>query len=128
MIHPEFTPQAEAVRAKRRALRKQQAPDPLAKRAKLIARWKSDPWHARLFGTKHVWWHPFKLQKAYWPLLMPKLRAHLEAREKAKKAEYAAYMAQEQRKWIQKKAERAAAKARSNSPQADMLDRLEKRA
>jgi hypothetical protein len=117
------TDEAKVKRAARAALRKRQAKDPLADRERLVELWRgwaqTNRQHAPSSGA---WWRPFITQPGFRWLLMPRLRAMLDGREKARRAQHAAEMRAYSQRWAQVKAERTAAKARASNPQLDLLD------
>lgn len=120
-------PDPEAVRARRRALRRGQAIDPLAERARLIAFWRgcaeTNPAYRPHNGA---WWHVFTWQPTFRRLVLPRLRARLDARDRSKREQYAAELRETCRQWKQKEAERKAARARAELPQSDLLDCMER--
>lgn len=105
----------EAVALRRARKRVRDVVDPLAERARLLALWRSCPWPR---PARNVFWRPFILKRAYWRLLMPGLRAHLEARERAKREQYEI----ELRQSIQREREKKAARTRASQPQVDWLE------
>ncbi len=119
-------PEPEAVRARRRALRRGQAIDPLAERARLIAFWRqcaeTNPAYRPHNGA---WWHVFTWNPSFRRLLLPTLRARQDARDRSHREQYAAELRETCRQWEQKKAERKAARARAKLPQSDLLDCME---
>ena len=116
------TDEAKAVRAQRRALDAAQAEDPLRERARLVAFWRlcavSNPRYAPHNGA---WWHTFTWQPCWRWLVMPKLRARLDARDKARRDRHRADLRADAQRLAQVKAERAAAKLRSKSAQGQLL-------
>lgn len=120
------TIEAKAVRARRQALRRGQAIDPLAERARLVAFWRkcaeTNPAYRPHNGA---WWHVFTWNPSFRRLLLPTLRARQDARDRAHREQYAAELREAGRKWEQTKAERKAAKARAALPQLDLLDGME---
>ncbi|MBY0365152.1 MAG: hypothetical protein K2X12_02835 [Burkholderiaceae bacterium] len=120
------TPEAKAVRARRQAMRRGQAIDVLAERARKIAFWREC---AKTNSAYHphngAWWHVFTWNLAFRHLLLPTLRARQDARDRAHRERFAAELREHGRKWEQTKAERKAAKARAKLPQLDLLDSVE---
>lgn len=117
------TDEAKAVRAQRRQQRRNQADDPLAERARLIAFWRGCAVTNRQYIPHNgAWWGSFMWQPHWRWLVMPKLRAQLDARDKAQRDKYAAELRESARRWTLVKAERAAAKRRAHSPQRQLLD------
>lgn len=117
------TIKAKAVRARRQALRRGQAIDPLAERARLVAFWrKCAETNPAYFPHNGAWWHVFTWNLSFRRLLLPTLRARQDACDRARREQYAAELRESSRKWEQTKAERKAAKARAKLPQLDLLD------
>lgn len=117
------TLEAKAVRSRRRALRRAQAIDVLAERARLIAFWRHCAETNSAYRPHNgAWWHSFAWHPSFRRLLMPDLRARLDARDKARSDQYNTELRDSARQWAQKKAERAAAKARAKLPQLDLVD------
>ncbi len=116
-------PEAMAVRARRRALRRGQGDDPLAERARLVAFWRTcaetNPAYRPHNGA---WWWVFTWNPCFRRLLLPTLRARQDTRERARKERHASELREYSRKWEQQKAERMAAKVRAKLPQLDLLD------
>lgn len=105
--------EAKAVRARRAALHRVQLDDPLAKRAKSIAFWKECSETNRGYIPHNgAWWWSFTVHKWGRRMLMPRLRAMLDERERAAKEKYRADLRASAARWAQVKAERAAEKAR----------------
>ncbi|WP_454691152.1 hypothetical protein [Achromobacter aloeverae] len=95
--------EAAIVLARKRA-RVAQPEDPLAARVRSAAVWKSCPWpHV----APPAW--VFYRQPGFRRFLLPGLRAHLDAREAARRAQYTAEMAESARRWARTKALRKAA-------------------
>jgi len=118
--------EAQAIRAQRRLQRRDQRDDPLAKRARLIAFWRecseTNPAYRPHNGC---WWWVFTWNRSFRDLLMPKLRARQDARDRAHRESYVSELRESGRQWAQKKAERAAIKARAQLPQLDLLDAVD---
>lgn len=78
------TDAARAKRQQRRALRKAQGIDLLAERERLIKLWKGFALTNRLY-TPHngAWWHVFTWSNSFCHLLLPRLRARQDAKDKA---------------------------------------------
>ncbi len=117
------TIEAQAVRARRQALRRGQAIDPLAERARLVAFWrKCAETNPAYLPHNGAWWHVFTWNLSFRRLLLPTLRARQDACDRGRREQYAAELRESSRKWEQTKAERKAAKARAKLPQLDLLD------
>jgi hypothetical protein len=120
------TSEAKAVRARRRALQLGQAIDQLAERARLVAFWRKCAETNSAYRPRNgAWWHVFTWNPSFRRLLLPALRARQEARDRAHREAYSAELRKSCREWQQKKAERAAAKARARLPQLDLIDSAE---
>ena len=114
--------EAKAVRRSRQQLRKAQADDPLAERVRIIAFWRACADTNRAYLPHNgAWWWPFLIQPGYRRLLMPRLRASRNERERARKAQYAAELRESAQRFAQIKAERAAAKVRASQPQMELI-------
>ena len=86
--------------------------DPLAERVRIINFWRGCAVTNRHYlPTFGAWWHPFVHQPGLRRLLMPKLRARIEAQIRERQAQHAAEMRESAQRWARLKAERAAAKA-----------------
>jgi len=113
--------EAFAVRERRQKMRRIQTDDPLAKRARLIGFGlkcaETNPAYKPLHGC---WAGVFAWRTSFRKLLMPRLRARLDARDNARRKQHEAEMRESERRWKRKKAERAAAKARETLPQLDL--------
>lgn len=99
--------EAKAIRRSRCQMQAAQHDDPLAKRAKMIANWKA--WSVTNRGyLPHTgcWWRPFVVQLWGRRVLMPKLAAMLDARDRAHQERWRAEMRESARQWELKKAER----------------------
>lgn len=118
-----MTTEANAVRSRRQALRRAQGIDLLAERARLVAWWrKCAETNSAYRPHNGAWWSVFTWNPSFRRLLLPSLRARLDARDRAHRDQYAAELRESLRKWEQKKAERQAAKARAKLPQLDLLE------
>lgn len=113
---------AKAVRRTRQQQRKAQADDPLAERARLVAFWRKCAETNRGYIPHNgAWWFSLLTQPGFRHLLMPRLRAIRNERESAWKARHAAELHGSAQQFAQRKAEAAAAKARANQPQMELL-------
>ena len=113
---------AKAVRRARQQLRKGQADDALAERARLVAFWRKCAETNRAYIPHNgAWWFSFLTQPGFRRLLMPRLQASRNERDRERKARYAAELRESAQRFAQIKAERAAAKARDKHPQMDLL-------
>jgi hypothetical protein len=103
--------EARAKRNQRRALRKAQGIDLLAEREHKVKFWKKCAQTNRQY-TPHngAWWHVFTWSNSFRHLVLPKLRAQLDARDRAAKQQYAAEMRANAQAWAITKAARAEAK------------------
>jgi hypothetical protein len=85
--------EARARAEARKALHRSQRPDPLAERVRIIGFWrecaKANRHYLPYCGA---WWHPFVTQPGLRRLLMPKLRARIEEKIRARQQQYAAEM------------------------------------
>jgi hypothetical protein len=114
--------EARATRRARQQLRKTQADDPLAERVRLIKFWRLCAETNRCYAPHNgAWWWPFLTQPGFRRLLMPKLRARVDAQHRATREKYAAELRESSRRFAQVKAERAAAKVRAKLPQMELL-------
>lgn len=121
------TQEAKAVRLRRQALRRGQGFDALAERARLVNFWRQCAESNAAYRPHNgAWWWVFTWNHSFQRLLMPKLRARQEEREREARERQAAALREASRKWEQTKAERAAAKVRAKSPQVDLVDAQEK--
>jgi len=115
-------PEAEAVRQRRRALRAGRPSDPLAERARKIAFWKecakTNPHYAPHNGA---WWWTMTWHRWARPLLMPRLRAMLDERDRVRKERYRAELREQARVWELVKAERAAQRKAARTGQAQLF-------
>jgi hypothetical protein len=103
--------EARAKRCERKALRKAQGIDLLAERERVIKLWKD--WSLTNRGYlphNGAWWHVFTWNLSFRRLLLPKLRARMDARDRAWKQQHAAEMRASAEAWAIKKAQRAEAK------------------
>lgn len=119
------TTEAAEKRAARRALRRAQADDPLAQRARSIAFWKeSAQTNAAYRPYRGAWWHPFVVQTWGRRLLMPGVRALLDRHDADRKRQLAA----ELRDWCERNAARkaraAASRKRAAEPQGQMFEEM----
>lgn len=116
------TDEARAQRAARQTMQRSQADDPLVKRERVIGRWKvwaeTDP---AFLPYKGAWWWPFKVQKWGRRLLMPGVRATLNARDAEREHVSRAELREHCRKWQEKKAARLAEKQRAKAPQGQLF-------
>jgi hypothetical protein len=123
MMNYTVTDEAKAVRAQRRKQRTSQADDPLFERARLIAFWRGCGVTNRQYIPHNgAWWYVFIWQPHWRKLVMPKLRARLDARDKDLRDRYQAELQESSRRWALVKAERLAAKKREKSPQRQLLE------
>ena len=121
-MNHEFTAEAQAARKARQLLRKSQADDPLAERVRIIAFWRKCAETNRAYLPHNgAWWWSFLIQPGYRRLLMPRLRASRDERDRARKAQYAAELRESAQRFAQIKAERAAAKVRASQPQMELI-------
>lgn len=120
------TTEAKAVRSSRRALQRRQGCDVLAERARLVAFWRkcaeTNPAYRPHNGA---WWAVFTWNPTFRRLLLPKLRARQDARDRERRAAYDAELRADCARWQRTKAERAAAKVRASMPQLDLVDNLQ---
>lgn len=77
------TDEARIKQRHRRVMRKAQGIDILAERQRLVKFWKKCAETNRHYGACGAWWRPFIVQPGFRHLLMPTLRAKLDARDKA---------------------------------------------
>lgn len=125
MTNHSHTPEALATRKQRQATVRSQRLDPLQERVRIMSFWRACSVSNRQYlPFRGAWWHPFTTQPGFRHLLMPRLRAMLDAREKASRDRYAAEMRESSARWAAVKAQRAAAKARAKAPQRDMADEV----
>lgn len=116
------TAEAKAARQARRDLQSGQRRDPLAERMRLIGFWRACAETNRAYIPHNgAWWRPFTIQPGFRWVLMPSLRARIEARERAWEEKYRAELRESSRRWQRIKAERAAEKVRAKKPQMDLL-------
>ena len=119
-IRPDDAPEARELRDARRQRRRLQADDPLAKRARLVAGWKvANAAHAAEWGipecTRYVssiYGHP-----GFRRLVLPGVRALLDARERAHRERIAA----ETRDFDARRRAAKAAAARAPAAQAELF-------
>lgn len=114
--------EARATRAARLALQRAQPDDPLAYRERVIAQWKrwaqTNPAHLPYLGA---WWHPFKIQTWGRRLLMPGVRAMLDARDAARRQQHEAEMREYSAQSNARRAAAADARAREAQPQGQLF-------
>ena len=86
MAQHSSTDEARRTRESRRALQRQQAGDPLAKRERCVRLWRQcaidNPAYA---PTNGAWWFPFVTQTGLMRFLLPGLRAHLQAKQEKRR-------------------------------------------
>jgi hypothetical protein len=124
VMHHHQTSEAREIREQRRAARRHQPVDLLAERVRPIAYWKrANAEHAAQWGTREnaryvapIYGHP-----GFRRLVLPGVRAFLNARERAWKEHRAAELRADVERMRQMKAERLAAAARAAEPQTELF-------
>lgn len=121
------SPEAQSIRQQRRTLRRAQHDDLLLERAKKIAFWKKCAETNRHYLPHNgAWWWVFTWQPWGIRLLLPRLRARIEAGLRARDEEYRAELREYAQRWARTKAQRAAAKAQAKrdaaSGQSNLLE------
>jgi len=105
------SPEARAKQLERRLRRNAQGMDLLAERERKIKFWKDAAKTNPLYAPHNgAWWWVFTWSGSFRRLLLPKLRAQLDARDRAWKERCAADMRAYSEKWQAEKAARAQAK------------------
>jgi hypothetical protein len=81
------TTESRKVREYRRALRRQQAEDPLAKRERCVKLWRKCAVDNHAYQPHNgAWWYPFITQPGLMRFLLPGLRTHLQAKQDERRA------------------------------------------
>lgn len=108
-------------RRERALLCRSQRPDPLRERERIIRFWKlCAETNKGYLPHNGAWWSSFRLRQ-FRHLCMPRLRALLDARDRAWGEAYTAELRASAKRWAQVKAERAAAKRRAAAPQTEIF-------
>ena len=107
-------PETRSIRDSRRAARSLRPGDPLAERARKLALWQSSPWRGS-WQTQCL--SPIYRHPSFRRLVLPGVRAYLNARERARREQIAA----EARDFDERRRAEKAAKARAAAPQTELF-------
>lgn len=124
IARPDITPEANAVREARRMARRAQRDDPLAERERLIRFWTRCAETNRSFLPHNgCWCWTFYYMNSSWrPLVMPRVRALLQERERRNKERLAREMREYSERSRLAKEEKARQKALASAPPMPLFE------